>query len=136
MGVFSPNPPNEMGPPYLGSRALTVSFASLSVTMLVALISTLGKQWLLRRTRIVRRNNDIGRGIEHQAVFEERLFRITESLRILLQFAVFLFAIALVLFLWDLSRPAAVVWVVTCVFFALCVFAAAVSVVCSTTGDS
>ena len=103
-------------------RAQSILFASLSVTLFVAFIAVLGKQWILYYTRATTWGNIVDRGKERQAklVGLQRwgLHLIMESLPVMLQFALLLFAIALVVYLWDVDVSVAeVVLVVTCAGF-------------------
>ena len=99
-------------------RAQSILFASLSITLLVAFIAVLGKQWIMYYTRVASFGNIVDRGKERQAKltgFEEWGFHfVVESLPVVLQLALLLFGVALVIYLWDLSVSAAdVVLVVT-----------------------
>ena len=88
-------------------RAQSILFASLSVTLLVSFIAVLGKRWILYYTRAMTRGNIIDRGKEHQAKLaglrKWRLHLIMELPPLMLQFALLLFGVALVVYLWDLD---------------------------------
>ena len=98
----------------------------------MAFVAVLGKQWILYYTRGSTWGNIVDRGKERQDKFaglqKWRLPFIMESLPVMLQFALLLFTVALVVFLWDIDRSAAVVvFVVGCVglVFYACVAVAA-----------
>ncbi|KAF9649361.1 hypothetical protein BDM02DRAFT_3094942, partial [Thelephora ganbajun] len=96
----------------------SIFFASLSVTLFVAFIAVLGKQWILYYTRVTTWGNIVDRGKERQVKLvglqKWGLHLIMESLPVMLQFALLLFGVALVVYLWDLETSAAeVVLVVT-----------------------
>ena len=92
-------------------RVQSILFVNLSVTLFVALIAALGKQWILYYTRITRWGNIVDRGKEHQAKLvglqKWGLHIIMESLPIMLQFSLLLLTSALVIYLWDLDISAA-----------------------------
>jgi len=99
-------------------RAQSILFASLSVTLFVAFIAVLGKRWILYYTQVSTWGNIVDRGKERQAKLvglqKWGLHPAMESLPVMLQFALLLFGIALVVYLWDLDISAAeVVLVVT-----------------------
>ncbi|KAF9646017.1 hypothetical protein BDM02DRAFT_3076221, partial [Thelephora ganbajun] len=99
-------------------RAQAILFASLSITLIVAFIAMLAKQWILYYARASTWGNIVDRGKERQAKFvglqKWGLYLIMESLPIMLQVAFLLFGAALVVYLWDLDISAAdVVLVVT-----------------------
>jgi hypothetical protein len=112
-------------------RAQSILFASLAVTLFVAFIAVLGKQWILYYTRGSTWGSIIDRGKERQDKFvglqRWGLHFIMESLPVMLQFALLLFAVALVVYLWDLDFSAAeVVLTVACTG---CAFYACIAVV-------
>jgi hypothetical protein len=99
-------------------RAQSILFASLSITLFVAFVAVLGKQWILYYTRVTTWGNIVDRGKEHQAKLvglqKWGLYLIMELLPVLLQFALLLFGVALVVYLWNLDISIAeVVLVVT-----------------------
>jgi len=101
-----------------------ILFASFFITLFVAFIAVLGKQWILYYTRVTTWGNIVDRGKERQAklagLHKWRLHLVMEFLPVMLQFALLLFGIALVIYLWDLNASAAkVVSVVTSFGFAL-----------------
>ena len=105
------------------ARAQSILFASLGVTLFVAFIAVLGKQWILYYTRVTTWGNVVDRGKERQAKLAglQRwgLHLIMESLPVMLQFALLLFGVALAVYLWDLDTSIAqVVLVVTSTGFA------------------
>ena len=113
-------------------RAQSLLFASLSVTLLVAFIAVLGKQWILYYTRVTTWGNIVDRGKERQAKLaglqKWGLHLIMESLPVMLQFALLLFGVALATYLWDLNVSVAeVVATVTSVglAFYVCIAVAA-----------
>ena len=77
----------------------------------MAFIAVLGKQWILYYTRVTTFGNIVDRGKERQAKFagfEKWGFRfVMESLPVMLQFALLLFGVALVKYLWILDVSAA-----------------------------
>ena len=88
-------------------RAQSLLFASLSVTLLVAFIAVLGKQWIIYYTRVTTWGNIVDRGKEHQAKLaglrKWGLHLVMESLPVMLQFSLLLFGAALAVYLWDLN---------------------------------
>jgi len=104
-------------------RAQSILFASLAVTLFVAFIAVLGKQWILYYTQATMWGNIVDRGKERQAKLvglqKWGLHLIMESLPVMLQFALLLFGIALAVYLWDVNISVAeVVLVVTSFGFA------------------
>jgi len=104
-------------------RAHSIFFASLSVTLFVAFVAVLGKQWILYYTRATTWGNIVDRGKERQVKLaglqKWGLHLIMESLPVMLQFALLLFGIALAVYLWDVDVSVAeVVLVVTSFGFA------------------
>ena len=93
------------------ARAQSILFASLSITMFVAFIAVLGKQWILYYTRVTTWGNIVDRGKERQAklvgLHKWGLHLIMDSLPVMLQFALLLFGVALAVYLWDVSISAA-----------------------------
>jgi len=113
-------------------RAQAILFASLSVTLFVAFIAVLGKQWILYYTRVTSLGNIVDQGKERQAKLmglqKWGLHLIMESLPVMLQFALLLFGIALTVYLWGLDTSTAeVVLAVTSMGFAFytCIVVAA-----------
>jgi len=99
-------------------RAQSILFASLAVTLFVAFVAVLGKQWILYYTQVTTWGNIVDRGKERQAKLvglqKWGLHPMMESLPVMLQFALLLFGVALAVYLWDLDISAAeVVLVVT-----------------------
>ena len=88
-------------------RAQSILFTSLSVTLFVAFIAVLGKQWILYYTRVTTWGNIVDRGKERQAKLlglqKWGFHLIMESLPVMLQFSLLLFGIALTVYLWDLD---------------------------------
>jgi len=88
-------------------KAQSILFASLSVTLFVAFIAVLGKQWILYYTRVTTWGNIADRGKEHQVKLvglqKWGLHLIMESLPVMLQLALLLFGVALSVYLWDLN---------------------------------
>ena len=117
-------------------RAQSILFASLSVTLFVAFIAVLGKQWILYYTRVTTFGNIADRGRERQVKFkgfEKWGFRfVMELLPVMLQLALLLFAIALITYLGDSSVSAAVVvLVVTSIGLVFYTSIAVAATVCS-----
>ena len=111
-------------------RAQSIFFASLSITLLVAIIAVFGKRWILHFIRPSPGRNVVERGRVRQlklsGLQKWGLYFIMESLPVMLQFALLLFGVALVVCLWDIDISAAVVvLVVACVGF---VFYASIAV--------
>ena len=103
-------------------RAQCILFVSFGVTLFVAFIAVLGKQWILYYTQATTWGNIADRGRERQAKLaglqKWGLRLIMESLPVMLQFALLLFGVALIVYLWDLEpSSAAVTLVVTCIGF-------------------
>jgi len=94
-------------------RAQLILFISLSVTLFVAFIAVMGKQWILYYTRATTWGNIADRGKERQVKLTGLkrwgVLLIMESLSVMLQFALLLFGTALAVYLWDLNVSAAVV---------------------------
>jgi len=88
-------------------RTQSILFASLSVTLFVAFVTVLGKQWILYYTRVTTWGDVVDRGKERQAKLmglqKWGLHLIMESVPVMLQFALLLFSIALPIYLWDLG---------------------------------
>ena len=100
-------------------RAQSILFASLAVTLFVALIAVLGKQWILYYTRGSTWGSIVDRGKERQVKFvglqKWGLHFIMGSLPVMLQFALLLFGVGLFVYLWDFDVSAAeVIVAVTC----------------------
>jgi hypothetical protein len=107
-----PSPPTWGGP---SSAQITVSallYTSLSTSLFAAFLAMLGKQWVNRYTRhmggsVAERCEDRQRKLNG---IERWPFRIViESLPVLLQLSLFLFAVALSHSLWDVNRSVALV---------------------------
>ena len=84
-----------------------ILFVSLAVTLFVAFVAVLGKQWILYYTRGTTWGNIADRGKERQVKLtglqKWGLHFIMESLPVMLQFALLLFGVALAVFLWELN---------------------------------
>ena len=113
-------------------RAQSILFASLSVTLFVAFIAVLGKQWIHSYTQATTWGNIADRGKERQVKLvglqKWGLHLIMEFLPVMLQFSLLLFSVALVVYLWNLDVPVAeVVLVVTSIglVFYTCITVAA-----------
>jgi len=103
-------------------RTQAILFASLAITLFVAFVAVLGKQWVLYYTPVTAWGNIADRGKERQAKLvglqKWGLNLIMQFLSIMLQSALLLFGIALVVYLWDLNVSVAeVVLGVTSVSF-------------------
>ena len=101
-------------------QAQSILLASLSLTLFVAFVAVLGKQWILYYTRATTWGNVANRGEERQTKLvglqKWRLELVMEFLPVMLQLALLLFAVAIIVYLWDLNAPVAeVVLVVTLV---------------------
>jgi len=112
LGTPTPNIPASV------VTAQSILFASLAITLFVAFIAVLGKQWIMWYTRATMWGNIVHRGKEHQIKFaglqKWGFHLIMESLPVMLQFALLLLGIALTIYLWDLNISVArVVLVVT-----------------------
>ena len=115
-------------------KAHSILFTSLSVTLLVAFIAVLGKQWVLYYTRVTTWGNIADRGKERQdklmGLQKWGLHLIMESLPLMLQFALLLFGVALAIYLWDLDVSAGeVTLAVTCIGFGFYGFIATVATI-------
>jgi len=103
--------------PTTAARAHFLLFASLAVTLFVAFIAVLGKQWILYYTRITTSGNIVDRGKERQAKLvglqKWGLHLIMQLLPVMLQFALLLFGVALTVYLWDLDIASAEVVLLT-----------------------
>jgi len=113
-------------------RAQSILLASLSVTIFVAFVAVLGKQWILYYTRATTWGNVANRGEQRQTKLvglqKWRLELVMEFLPVMLQFALLLFAVAIVVYLWDLNAPVAqVVLVVTLIGTTFYIFIAALA---------
>ena len=88
-------------------RAQSILFASLSITLLVAFITMLGKQWILHSIPFKTRGNIVERGKGRQiklTAFQGWGLRlIMGSPPFMLQFALLLFYAAVIVYLWNLN---------------------------------
>ena len=88
-------------------RAQSILLTSLSITLFVAFIAVLGKQWILYYTRVTTWGNIADRGKERQVKLvglqKWGLHLVMELLPIMLQLALLLFGVALSVYLWDLN---------------------------------
>jgi len=103
-------------------QAQSILLASLSLTLFVAFVAVLGKQWIMYYTRATSWGNIADRGKERQTKLvglqKWRLHLVMELLPVVLQLALLLFAVGVVVYLWDLNAPVAdVVLVVTSIGF-------------------
>ena len=110
----------------------SILFASLAVTLFVAFIAVLGKQWILYYTRGTTWGNIADRGKERQVKLaglqKWGLHFIMESLPVMLQFALLLFGVALAVFLWEINVSVAeVALVVTPIGVSFYIFIAVVA---------
>ena len=94
-------------------RAQSILFASLALTLLVAFVAVLGKQWVAYYTRASTWGSIVDREKERHLKFvglqKWRLRFIMGSLPVLLLFALPLFGIGLSVYLWDLDLSAATI---------------------------
>ncbi|KAF9642147.1 hypothetical protein BDM02DRAFT_3073917, partial [Thelephora ganbajun] len=92
-------------------RTQSILFASLSVTLFTTFIAGLGKRWILHYTRVTTWGDSADRVKERHTKFlglqKWGLHLIMQSLPVMLQFALLLFGIALIVYLWDLELSAA-----------------------------
>ena len=112
-------------------QAQSILLASLSLTLFVAFLAVLGKQWVLYY-RATSWGNVTNRGEERQTKLvglqKWRLKLVMELLPVLLQLALLLFAIALVVYLRDVNAPVARVLLVATIVgtaFYVCITALA-----------
>ena len=88
-------------------RAQAILLTSLCITLFVAFIAVLGKQWILYYTQVTTWGSIVDRGRERQVKLvglqKWGFHLIMESLPVMLQFALLLFGIALAVYLWDLN---------------------------------
>ena len=126
-----------MNVPTSVTTAQSILFASLAVTLFVAFIAVLGKQWILYYKRGSTWGSIVDRGKKRQVKFvglqKWGLHFIMESLPVLLQFALLLFGTGLAVYLWRIDIYAAeVILSVTCIGFA---FYAAIAVAATIRSD-
>ena len=112
--------------------AQSILLASLSITLFVAFVAVLGKQWILYYTRVKTWGNIVDRGKERQAKLvglqKWGLHLIMDSLPVMLQFALLLFGVAIATYLWDLNvSVAGAVLLITSTGLALYTLIAAVA---------
>lgn len=115
--------------------AQSVLFTSLSVTLFVAFVAVFGRQWIHRYKQVTAWANIADRGNERHArlmgLQKWGFYLIMESLPVMLQFSLFLFGAALVVYLWDLDVSVAqVVLVVNSIGVALYICIAVAAAVC------
>jgi len=88
-------------------QAQSILLGSLSLTLFVAFVAVLGKQWILYYTRATTWGNTANPGEERQTKLmglqKWKLELVMEFLPVVLQLALLLFAAALVVYLWDLN---------------------------------
>ena len=114
-------------------RAQSILFVCLSITLFVAFIAVLGKQWILYYTRATS-GSITDQGKERQAKFagfqKWGVHLIMESLPVMLQLALLLFGVALAVYLWDFQFSAAgVVLVATSVGLTFYIFITLLAVI-------
>ena len=109
-------------------RAQSILLVCLSITLFVAFVAVLGKQWVLYYTQVTTWGNIIDRGKECQVKFgglqKWRLRLIIDSLSVMLQLVFLLFGAALSVYLWGLNISIAeAVLVITSIYliFYICV---------------
>ena len=115
-------------------RAQSILFASLAVTLFVAFIAVLGKQWILYYKRASTWGSIVDRGKERQVKFaglqKWGLLFIVGLLPVLLHLALLLFGIGLTFYLWDIdlstARVTLVVTCIGCAFYTCIAVAAAI----------
>ena len=109
--------PVQAGPSPTTVWVQCLLYASIVCSLFAALGAVLGKQWLDHYMSVGERGTIEARGMERQrkfAALEAWHFRtILEVLPILLQASLFLFAIALCAFMWDVHHTVAIILIVT-----------------------
>ena len=106
--------PNPLAPvknvPTSVVKAQSIFFASLAITFLVAFIAVLWKQWILYYTRATTQGSVADQGKERHIKFaglqKWGLHAIMKLLPVLLQSSLLLFAIGLLIYLWDIDASA------------------------------
>ena len=102
-----------MNVPSRAVRAQAILFASLALTILVAFVAVLGKQWIAYYTRASTWGSIVDREKERHLKFvglqKWRLHFIMGSLPVLLLFALSLSGIGLSVYLWDLELSTAII---------------------------
>ncbi|KAF7336219.1 hypothetical protein MVEN_02169700 [Mycena venus] len=111
------------GPATIIVVAQGILYVSLLSTLLAALLAVLGKQWLLHYDSVGERGTIEERGLERQRKFDGmrrwKFDLVMQIFPLLLQFSLFLFAVALSVYLWTIHHGiAALVLVPTGLGFA------------------
>jgi hypothetical protein len=124
-GVAAPALPMSQptGPATIVVIAQGILYVSLLSTLLAALLAVLGKQWLLHYDSVGERGTIEERGLERQRKFDGmrrwKFDLVMQIFPLLLQFSLFLFAVALSTYLWTIHHGiAALVLVPTGLGFA------------------
>ncbi|KAJ6552611.1 hypothetical protein DFH09DRAFT_1167112 [Mycena vulgaris] len=108
---FKPGPDGP-GPSTLVIAAQILLYISLFATLLAALLSVLGKQWLLHYGEAGNRGTIEERGLERQHKLEGlrkwKFEYVMQAFPLLLQLALLLFWAALSVYLWTINLPLAV----------------------------
>ncbi|KAK6977691.1 hypothetical protein R3P38DRAFT_3377284 [Favolaschia claudopus] len=101
-------PEFESSPHPLTVIAQSLLYISLGSTLLVALLAVLGKQWLMYYRAAGERGTIEARGLERQRKLDGlkkwNFELIMQAFPLLLQFALFLFAAALSVYLWKIHQ--------------------------------
>ncbi|KAJ6599846.1 hypothetical protein DFH09DRAFT_626872 [Mycena vulgaris] len=88
-------------------------YASLSCTLLTALLAVLGKQWLMHYSAAGKRGTIEARGLERQRKFDGirrwKFDTVLQTFPLLLQLSLLLFAAALSLYLWKIHPSLAII---------------------------
>ncbi|KAJ6558884.1 hypothetical protein DFH09DRAFT_1162702, partial [Mycena vulgaris] len=109
-GVDNPQPPTII------IAAQSLLYISLSTTLLAALLAVLGKQWLMHYGEAGNRGTLKERGLERQrkleGVLKWRFDMVMQMFPLLLQFALFIFAAALAVYLWTVHHALALIVIV------------------------
>ncbi|KAJ7643418.1 hypothetical protein DFH06DRAFT_1051695 [Mycena polygramma] len=99
------------GTPSLVVIAQCLLYASLSLTLLTALLAVLGKQWLMYYSAAGERGTIEARGLERQRKFDGlhrwKFDALLQTFPLLLQFALLLFSAALSTYLWTVHHALA-----------------------------
>ncbi|KAJ7709428.1 hypothetical protein B0H16DRAFT_1745828 [Mycena metata] len=102
----------QTGPATIIVIAQGILYVSLLSTLLAALLAVLGKQWLLHYDSVGERGTIEERGLERQRKFDGmrrwKFDLVMQIFPLLLQFSLFLFAVALSIYLWTIHHGIAV----------------------------
>ncbi|KAJ7302679.1 hypothetical protein DFH08DRAFT_722756, partial [Mycena albidolilacea] len=91
----------------------SIFYISLGSTLFSALLSILGKQWLMHYSAAGERGTNETRGLEHQWKFDGlkkwKFNQVMQLFPLLLQFGLFLFSAGLLTYLWTIHVTLAVI---------------------------